>query len=148
MRSLEQEFEESTNGIRVELNRLSDAGMLISEVEGNKKIFKVNKIHPLYNDVNSIVKKYLGLDKIVEHVVEKLGGVRQVFLQGKLAQGLYSDTIVLSFVGDIDESYLEKLIQKLEEVTQKSVEFSIDDNGVNLLDSASQKESMLLWEKA
>lgn len=148
MRSLEQEFEESTNGIRVELNRLSESGMLLSEVEGNKKIFKVNKLHPLYDDVNSIVKKYLGLDKIVEHVVEKLGGVQQVFLKGRLAKGLYSEKIVLSFVGDIDESYLKKLIQKLEEVTQKKVEFSIEKEGVNLLDEISQKESMLLWEKA
>ena len=42
LRGLEGEFGESSNAIRVELNKLEEAGMLSSEVKGNKKMFKAN----------------------------------------------------------------------------------------------------------
>lgn len=37
LRSLEEEFGESTNAIRLELNRFEDAKMLTSEPDGKKK---------------------------------------------------------------------------------------------------------------
>lgn len=37
LRSLESEFSESSNAIRLELNRLEQSGMLSSFMEGNKK---------------------------------------------------------------------------------------------------------------
>jgi DNA-binding transcriptional regulator PaaX len=42
LRSLAKEFEESTNSVRVELNRLTDAGLLLAEDEGITKIYKAN----------------------------------------------------------------------------------------------------------
>ena len=36
LRGLESEFGESTNAIRIELNKLEDAGLLSSNLEGNK----------------------------------------------------------------------------------------------------------------
>ena len=43
LRALETEFRESSNAIRLELNRFEDAGMLVSNSEGNKKLFQANK---------------------------------------------------------------------------------------------------------
>jgi len=40
LRGLESEFGESTNSIRVELNRLEEAGLLITASDGNKKMFR------------------------------------------------------------------------------------------------------------
>jgi predicted transcriptional regulator len=37
LRSLEEEFGESTNGIRLELNKFEKAGFIDSETQGNKK---------------------------------------------------------------------------------------------------------------
>ena len=42
LRSLESEFNESTNGIRQELNRFEHAGLLLTESEGNKKLYRAN----------------------------------------------------------------------------------------------------------
>ena len=42
LRNLEDEFGESTNGIRIELNKFEKAGFLTSFSEGNKKIFTAN----------------------------------------------------------------------------------------------------------
>ena len=57
LRGMEEEFGESTNSIRIELNRFEKAGFLQSFSKGNKKIFKVNNTHPLFREINSIVKK-------------------------------------------------------------------------------------------
>ncbi len=46
LRHLEHEFGESTNGIRVELNRMEAAGLLQTEVIGHKKYFSANTSHP------------------------------------------------------------------------------------------------------
>ena len=68
LRGLEAEFGESSNAIRIELNRLEDAGLLTSSLQGNKKIFTADQQHPLYEDIHNILVKYTGLDKIVERV--------------------------------------------------------------------------------
>ena len=80
LRGLESEFGESSNAIRLELNRLEKADMLHTEHQGNKKLFKVNLQHPLYNEINSIVKKYFGLDVIVEWIANRLGNLKTVYL--------------------------------------------------------------------
>ena len=72
LRALADEFQESTNSVRVELNRLESAGMLKADHQGNKKVFKVNTAFPLFNEVRSIVLKQAGLDKIIEEVVQNL----------------------------------------------------------------------------
>ncbi|HMS99836.1 MAG TPA: ArsR family transcriptional regulator, partial [Saprospiraceae bacterium] len=60
LRSLESEFGESSNAIRVELNRFEEAGMLSSFTSGNRKYFQANTQHPLYNEVHNILRKQLG----------------------------------------------------------------------------------------
>jgi DeoR/GlpR family transcriptional regulator of sugar metabolism len=54
LRGLATEFNESSNAIRLELNRLEDAGMLTTVSEGNKKLFQVNKKHALFNSYNKL----------------------------------------------------------------------------------------------
>ena len=44
LRGLSEELEESTNAVRLELNRLEAANMLHSSKVGNKKMFTVNKL--------------------------------------------------------------------------------------------------------
>ena len=109
LRSLESEFGESSNAIRVELNRLEKAGMLESNLVGNKKMFQANIKHPLFKEVHNIVLKHIGLDRVVENVIERLGQVSRVFVVGDFAKGLDSQVIDLVFIGDIDQKYLIQL---------------------------------------
>ena len=114
LRGLESEFGESTNAIRLELNRFEEAGMLTSNMQGNKKIFRANTQHPLFDEIHSIIRKQIGLDHIVETVVERLGDVEQVYLAGQFARGIDSQIIDLIFIGNIDKMYLINLIEKAE----------------------------------
>jgi DNA-binding transcriptional ArsR family regulator len=149
LRGLESEFGESSNAIRLELNKLEEAGLLSSNLQGNKKYFQANTKHPLYKDINSILLKFTGLDKIVEQVVEKLGALELVFVVGDLAKGLSSEVIDLVFVGEIDKTYLFDLVQKVEQKLNKKIkyvcysssEFSDEEFKTNHADY------LLLWSK-
>jgi len=48
LRGMEKEFGETINAVRQEVNNFVDAGLLTSEFEGNKRFYKANTKHPLY----------------------------------------------------------------------------------------------------
>lgn len=125
LRSLQSEFGESSNAIRLELNRLEGAGMLTTKLKGNRKYFQANTTHPLYNEVHNIVRKHIGLDHIVENVVERLGDVQKVYLAGEFAKGLDSQIIDLIFIGNIDKTYLVQLIDKVEKLIKRKIRYLI-----------------------
>ncbi len=147
LRSLEQEFGESTNGIRVELNRLEKAGMLTSTLNGNKRIFRANTKHPLFEEVHNIILKYVGLDRVIEGVVERLGEVSKVFLIGEISRGLDSKIIDLLIVGNIDRSYLITLIERSETLISRKIRYVIysekefNNEDLNKFDP----QPLLLW---
>ena len=149
LRGLESEFGESTNAIRLELNRLEKAGMLTTEMEGNKKYFRANTRHPLFDEIHNIVLKQIGLDRIIEDVIERLGDVDRVFLGGRFARGLDSQIIDLILIGNIDKAFLIKLIEKSERLIQRKIRYVIfsreefERNGL----SGFQPEPVLLWSK-
>jgi len=147
LRSLEPEFGESTNSIRLELNRFEKAGLLHSAFQNKKKIFRTNTDHPLFPELQNLLRKHVGLDEIIERVIKQLGKLEKVYLLGELAKGNDSDTIDLWFVGDeLDEDYLVQLIQKAQHfikrklyykvVSSKEIENSID----------GKNEILLLWD--
>jgi hypothetical protein len=126
LRSLEHEFNESTNGIRQELNRFEHAGLLLAESEGNKKLYRANTGHPLFKDLNSIILKFVGVEELIERVIDRLGNVQQVYLEGRIAQGLESDIIDLLIVGDdIDRNYLSALVEKTEPLLKRKIRYLV-----------------------
>ena len=142
LRNLESEFGESTNAIRLELNKFEKAGMLQSELEGNKKLYKANTSHPLFKDINNIVFKYVGLDWIVDHIVSKLGNLEYVYLSGSFAKGIDSKQIDLVILGKVDEDYLRELCEKIGKKINRKIEYTI-------VEKLSIKEGiyLLLWSR-
>ena len=96
LRGLESEFGESSNAIRIELNRLEEAGLLDSVRDGNKKLYQANITHPLFKDIHNIILKDSGLDKVIEKVIERIGKLVCVYLTGDIARGLDSQIIELN----------------------------------------------------
>jgi len=149
LRSLESEFGESTNGIRLELNRFEEAGMLSSCTKGNKKVFQANTEHPLFDEVHSILLKYVGLDKIVENVVERMGDVSKVYLVGEFSKGIDSQIIDLLFIGNIDKKYLIKLIDKSEKLIKRKIRYIIysEEESLDIDWSKFDPKPLLLWQE-
>ena len=148
LRGLESEFGESTNAIRLELNRFEEAGLLVSMMDKNKKMFMANKQHPLYEEIRSIVKKSMGLDQLVEKVVHKLGNVTRAYITGRIARGLDDQEIDFVLVGDdIDQTFLANLLEKVEKLIRRRVKCFIlrDEEEKEYL--TGFPEALLLWEK-
>ncbi len=147
LRNLEAEFGESSNGIRLELNRLEEAGMLTSSLDGNKKVFQANTSHPLFGEIHKILLKQVGLDRIIETVIEKLGQVERVYLTGEFAQGRDSRIIDLIFIGDLDKGYLVELIEKAEKLISRRIRYLVfSPQGAEAADWLThQKNPLLLW---
>jgi len=126
LRGLEDEFGESSNAIRIELNRFEAAGMLESYLDKNKKIYKANKKHPLYSLINEVIHKQLGFDQILEKVIQKLGSVSQVYLTGPLSQGLNQGPLEIILIGDkINVANLNQLVEKVEKTIERSITHTI-----------------------
>lgn len=140
MRGLADEFGESTNAIRKELNNLSEAGYLEKEAIGNRIDYRANTNHPLFQSLQSIVRKYLGLDTIVENVLNRMGEVNQVWLIGDYARGKDSGTIEVIVVGDaIDNTYLTQLKEKTSALIGRDIKIQIRDH--------YQGSGLLLYEE-
>ncbi len=150
LRNLESEFGESSNGIRVELNKMEQAGLLNSNTKGNKKLFRANRNHPLFEDIQNILMKYTGLDYIIDHVVTKLGNVDKVYLTGELSKGVDSKIINLIIVGNnLNREYLDKLITRAEELTRKHIQYTIQNETEYQISSKGplNTDLFLLWGK-
>ncbi|NJO69385.1 MAG: ArsR family transcriptional regulator [Bacteroidetes bacterium] len=125
LRELAEEFDESTNGIRVELNRFEQAGMLTSHNEGNRKLFRANRKHPFFYEIHSIIIKYTGIDKIIEHLVAKIGMLEKVYLSGNYARGLQSDTIEVILLGELNHDVVSELMVKAQKKLNRKISYQI-----------------------
>jgi DNA-binding transcriptional ArsR family regulator len=145
LRNLANEFNESTNSIRVELNRFEDAGLLDTFQDGNKKMFRANTKHSLYPDIKNILMKHIGLDKIISNVIGNLGKVKKVFVSGDFALGLDSKIIDLIFVGNINQTYLVELISKVERLISRRVRYMVfNENELEEYQSDNKDGKLLL----
>ena len=126
LRGLAEEMNESTNAIRKELNNLSDAGYLEKENQQNRISYKANAQHPLFSTLQKIIHKYIGLDTIVEMVLQRMGAVKKVILVGDYANGKDTGSIELVLVGsDLNSIYIEQLSLKIEQEIKRKVHFTM-----------------------
>ena len=126
LRSLAKDFEESTNSVRVELNRLTDAGLLLQEDEGKTKIYRANDQHPFFSEISAMVSKFLGLDELMERIVKRMGEVEKAYIVGDYAQGIDSGTVEMVLIGkNLDRDYLEFIREKTFEKVNRKVNVSI-----------------------
>jgi hypothetical protein len=149
LRGLESEFGESTNAIRLELNRFEQAGLLVSREIGNRRVYTANTSYPLFPEIKNLLHKHLGIDQILEQVVEKLGSLNLVYLTGSFAHGTDGPVIDVLLVGDdIDTAYLDSLISKAKPLVQKNICYKLIDSlqFVANYKEMSQKDMLLLWQ--
>lgn len=146
LRSLETEFGESTNSIRVELNRLENAGLLSFAAEGNKKMFFANTQHPLFKDINNILRKFVGIDQIIDQVTTQIGELQAAYLTGDFAIGKDSKIIDLALVGNkLDRTYIETLVGKAEKFISRRIKYILLTNE-EMAQYYNNKPILLIWK--
>ena len=101
LRGLASEFGESTNAIRVELNRLTEAKLLKCVHSGRTVEYRANIKHSLFNDIQNVVTKFVGIDTLVEELTNKLGDIQSAYVIGDYAVGNDSGLMHLSAASKI-----------------------------------------------
>ncbi|MBN1925488.1 MAG: hypothetical protein JW798_06620 [Prolixibacteraceae bacterium] len=146
LRNLEAEFGESTNAIRQELNRFENSGLLTSEISGNKKVFRANIRHPFFPEINKLVLKYTGIDKVIDQIIVKIGNLKKAFLTGELAHGKAGKVIDIILVGnELNYEYIARLINKAEESTSLKVRYITIRPGEVKKYINNEEEFILIW---
>ena len=112
LRELAIEFNESTNSVRVELNRLSKAKIITAENDGRTIKYQANKRHSLFNELQSVVRKYAGIDELIDTLIKKLGDVKTAYLVGDYAKGIDSGLIDIILIGNINKMELDRIAER------------------------------------
>lgn len=149
LKNLEQEFEDSSNGIRLELNKFEEAGLLISENVGNKKVFRANKTHPLFKDIHNIILKYAGIDQIIENIIKRIGDLNSVYVIGSFARGIESSQIEILIIGNVNNDYLVNLVEKAENIIHKKIKYQLvpQETFLETKDKFLPKDHLLIWQE-
>lgn len=146
LRNLESELGESANGIRIELTRMEESDLLISELKGNRKYYRANTQHPLYGDIHNILLKFVGIDKVVEQVLAKMGDLDAAYVAGDLAKGSDAKIIDILLVGEnINSSLVDKLVKQTEKHISRKIRYMILSRE-QLLDIFKDKAVLLIWK--
>jgi DNA-binding MarR family transcriptional regulator len=121
LRELAKEFEVSPSQIKEELDNLSAAGLLSKEKGGRQINYSANTRHSLFPELHSMVNKAMGMDRILDSIVKRLGNLEQAFVLDDYAEGKDSGLIDLVLIGEIDRDNLEDLVAKTERYIQRKI---------------------------
>jgi hypothetical protein len=125
LRGFAQEFEESTNSVRIELGKLHEAGLIVAEQEGQKVLYRPNIQNPFYRELCGLVSKHMGFDQLIARVLDQVGDLFAAYVVGDYAKGLDTGSIEVAIVGEVDSEYLKGLIKRAEEELDRKLKISV-----------------------
>ena len=148
LRELTREFNVSSNSVREELNQLTDAKLLVSKKSGRQVFYQANQNHPLFPELKSMVNKLMGIDQVIDGLVNRLGKLELAYLIDYYADGKDSGIIDLLLVGDIDRYHLDDLSRKTERYihrTIRTIVISADEFSL-FIEKLTDRPHMLIWQ--
>ena len=122
LRGIANDFKESTNSIRLELNNLTNAGYLIKKREKNRVNYLANKKHPLFNTLIDLVRKHTGIEEIVNNIVSSIVDLKAIYIVGDYSKGIDSGNIEIYIEGKIsNQKYINSIIKKTEKKIKRNI---------------------------
>ena len=148
LRELAEEFNASPSQIKDELTQLVDAGFLTNEKQGRQVDYMANTAHPLYPELHSIVKKTLGMDRIIDSIIERLGNLKKAILLDDYAKGKDTGLIDLVLVGNINRKNLDDLVRKTEKYIGRKIRTLVlsEDEYSKMQKVFSTRPKLTLWD--
>lgn len=148
LRELAKEFGVSTNSVREELNQLTQAKLLKSEKNGRNVFYQANENHPLFPELKSMVTKVMGIDKVIDGIVKRLGNVEKAYILDDYAEGKDTGIIDLLLVGEIDQYHLNDLSRKTERYIKRKIRTLVlsKEEYKRFLPNLQSRPRLLLWQ--
>ena len=112
-----------------ELNRLMSQDLITFRKRGNLNIYRLNEHYSLLDEIESIVRKTIGIEVQLGNELSKLKGIRFAFVFGSYAKGGFrSDSdIDLFLIGSPDEDDVFKVVQNVEVSVGREINYRLDD---------------------
>ena len=95
LRELANEFNISSNAVREELNQLKKTNLLVSEKSGRNIYYAANQQHPLFPELKSMVAKVIGIDRVIEGIITRLGKLEAAYLIDDYAEAKIPALLIL-----------------------------------------------------
>ncbi len=148
LRELAKEFDVSTNSIREELNQLTRTNLLKSEKSGRQVHYMANREHPVFPELKSMVSKVMGIDQVIDGIVERLGDLECAYLIDDYAEGKDSGIIDLVLVGNIDQFHLNDLSRKTEHYIKRKIRSMVvsREEFNDFFPKLKNRPRILIWE--
>jgi predicted transcriptional regulator len=148
LRELAREFNVSTNAVREELNQLTKTDLLKSERNGRQVFYTANMEHPLFPELKSMVGKVMGIDRVIDGIVNRLGDLERAYLIDDYAEGRDTGIVDLLLVGDIDEYHLNDLRRKTERYIKRKIRSLVlsREEYDSFLVEMKNRPRVLIWE--
>ena len=150
LRELAKEFNVSTNSVREELNQLTRTHLLKSQRSGRQVFYTANPDHPLFNELKSMISKVMGIDQVIEGIVNRLGDLEKAYLIDDYAEGKDSGIIDLVLVGNIDQFHLNDLSRKTERYIKRKIRSMVvsSEEFNEFFPKLKDRPRILIWEKS
>ena len=148
LRELAKEFNVSTNSVREELNQLTKTKLLKSHKDGRQVYYKANIEHPLFPELKSMVSKVMGIDQVIDGIVNRLGDLESAYLIDDYAEGKDTGIIDIMLVGNIDQYHLNDLSRKTERYIKRKIRsLALTPNEYNdFLPQLENRPQILIWD--
>lgn len=108
-----------------ELSKLTDAGLLVMEKQGNQNHYQANKASPIVNELIAIVRKTFGVSAVVKAALAPiLPQLEQAFIYGSIARGSEhagSDVDVMLIGDNLSYSNTMQLLAPAEIQLQRTI---------------------------
>lgn len=148
LRELTKEFGVSSNSVREELNLLKKTKLLKSHRDGRQVYYMANTQHPLFPELKSMVGKVMGIDHVIDGIVNRLGDLERAYLIDDYAEGKDSGIIDLLLVGIIDQYHLNDLSRKTERYIKRKIRSVVlsRDEYKDFKPKLNNRPNILIWE--
>src|SRR3972149_123623 len=112
VREIAKLLRKNPSGVKRELDKLEEAGIVVSERVAHLRYFQANQDSDLYKELKSLITKSLGLPGALKAVL-RAAGASAAFIYGPYAEGEDTDTVDLMAIGaavpiDRELKHLEK----------------------------------------
>jgi predicted nucleotidyltransferase/predicted transcriptional regulator len=87
VRELERRSGLNVKTLQSEMDRLLKADLVLSRKDGNRRYFRANERHPLFVDLQQIVRKTAGLRDVLFNSLKDVAGIDVAFVFGSVASG-------------------------------------------------------------
>jgi predicted nucleotidyltransferase len=129
LREIARKFDEDPSNLSKELTRLEKERIFISDMRGKQKYYRLNTLHPLYNELKSIVFKTIGIKGELENIVSKDKGILSAIIYGSYAKNSEdsaSDVDILMIIDEkeFNENKLISKIHKLESLLSREFNYT------------------------